>query len=80
MTSSIRTVEVFPKLVGKKTRATLKVYEGIVKYMILRSELDVSILTLDRQETLFNLRFVLMIYCLFKFRNICCISVSMAPD
>ena len=30
MTSSIR----FPKLVGKKNYATLKVYRGMLKYMI----------------------------------------------
>ena len=34
MTSSIRITQVFPKLVGKKTHDTLKVYRGMLKYMI----------------------------------------------
>ena len=34
MTSSIRSAQVFPKLVGKKTHAILKVYREILKYMI----------------------------------------------
>ena len=34
MTSSIRIAQGFPKLVGKTTRATLKVYRGMLKYMI----------------------------------------------
>ena len=34
MASSIRTAHVFPKLVGKKTHATLKIYRGMLKYMI----------------------------------------------
>ena len=33
MTSSIRIAQVFPKLVGRKTHATLKVYRGMLKYM-----------------------------------------------
>ena len=34
MTSSIRSAQIFPKLVGQKTRATLNVYGGILKYII----------------------------------------------
>ena len=34
MTSSIRIVQVFPNLAGKKTRASLKFYRGMLKYMI----------------------------------------------
>ena len=34
VTSSIRTAQVFPKLVGKKTHATLKLYRGMLKYII----------------------------------------------
>ena len=34
MTSSIRTAQVFPKLAGKKTRATLKVHREMLKYMV----------------------------------------------
>ena len=34
VTSSIRIAQVFPKLVGKKTHATLKVYSGMLKYTI----------------------------------------------
>ena len=34
MTSSIRIAQVFPKLVGKKTHATLKVYRVMLRYMI----------------------------------------------
>ena len=34
MTSSIRTAQVFPELVGKKTRAVWKVYGGMLKYII----------------------------------------------
>ena len=33
MTSSIRISQVFPDLVGKKTRAVWKVYEGMLKYI-----------------------------------------------
>ena len=34
VTSSIRTAQVFPKLVGKRTHAALKVCRGMLKYMI----------------------------------------------
>ena len=34
MTSSIRIAQVFPELVGKKTHAILKVYGGMLKYII----------------------------------------------
>ena len=34
VTSSIRIVQVFPELVGKKTRAIWKVYGGMLKYII----------------------------------------------
>ena len=34
VTSSIRTAQVFPDLVGKKTRALWKVYGGMLKYVI----------------------------------------------
>ena len=34
MTSSTRIAQVFPKLVGIKTHATLKVYKGKLKYVI----------------------------------------------
>ena len=34
MTSSIRTAQVFPELVSKKTRAILKVNGGKLKYII----------------------------------------------
>ena len=34
MTSSIRIAQVFPRLVGKKTHATLKFYREMLKYMI----------------------------------------------
>ena len=34
MTSSIRIAQVFSELVGKKTRAIWKVYEGMLKYTI----------------------------------------------
>ena len=34
VTSSIRIAQVFPKLVGKKTHATLKFYRGKLKYMV----------------------------------------------
>ena len=34
VTSSIRIAQVFPGLVGKKTRALWKVYGGILKYII----------------------------------------------
>ena len=34
VTSSIRIAEVFPDLVGKKTRALWKVYGGMLKYVI----------------------------------------------
>ena len=34
VTSSIRIAQVFPKLVGRKTHATLKVYRGMLKFMI----------------------------------------------
>ena len=34
MTSSIRIVQVFSELVGKKTRAIWKVYGGMLKYII----------------------------------------------
>ena len=34
MTSSIRIAQVFPDLVGKKTRALWKVYGGMLKYAI----------------------------------------------
>ena len=34
VTSSIRIAKVFPKLVGKKTHLTLKVYMGMLQYMI----------------------------------------------
>ena len=34
MTSSIRIAQVFPGLVGKKTRALWKVYGGMLKYVI----------------------------------------------
>ena len=34
MTLSIRIVQVFPELVGKKTRAVWKVYGGMLKYII----------------------------------------------
>ena len=34
MTSSIRIAQVFPNLVGKKTRALWKVYAGMLKYII----------------------------------------------
>ena len=34
MTSSIRIPQVFPNLVGKKAHVTLKVYRGMLKYMI----------------------------------------------
>ena len=34
MTSSIRIEQVFPDLVGKKTRALWKVYGGMLKYVI----------------------------------------------
>ena len=34
MTSSIKIIQVFPKLVGKKTRGTLNVYRGMLKHMI----------------------------------------------
>ena len=34
MTSSIRIAQVFPDLVGKKTRALWKVYGGMLKYVI----------------------------------------------
>ena len=33
VTSSIRIAQVFPELDGKKTRATWKVYEGMLKYI-----------------------------------------------
>ena len=35
MTSSIRFAQVFPDLVGKKTRALWKVYGGMLKYVII---------------------------------------------
>ena len=34
MTSSTRIAQVFPELVGKKTRAISKVYGGMLKYII----------------------------------------------
>ena len=34
MTSSTRIAQVFPKLVGKTTHATVKVYRGMLKYLI----------------------------------------------
>ena len=34
MTSSIRIGQIFPKLVGKKTRASLNVYREMLKCMI----------------------------------------------
>ena len=34
MTSSIRNAQVFPGLVGKKTRALWEVYGGMLKYVI----------------------------------------------
>ena len=34
MTSSTRIAQVFPKLFGKKTHATLKFHRGMLKYMI----------------------------------------------
>ena len=34
VTSSIRIAQVFPELVGKKTRAVWKVYGGMLKYII----------------------------------------------
>ena len=34
VTSSMRIVQVFPDLVGKKTRALWKVYGGMLKYVI----------------------------------------------
>ena len=34
MTSSIRIAQVFPDLVGKKTRLLWKVYGGMLKYVI----------------------------------------------
>ena len=34
MTLSIRIAQVFPELVGKKTRAVWKVYGGVLKYII----------------------------------------------
>ena len=34
MTSSIRIAQVFPELVGKKTRAIWKVYEGMLKHIL----------------------------------------------
>ena len=34
VTSSIRIAQVFPELVGKKTRAIWKVYGGMLKYII----------------------------------------------
>ena len=34
MTSSIRIAQVFPDLVGKKTRALWKVYRGMLQYVI----------------------------------------------
>ena len=34
VTSSIRIVQVFPELVGKKTGAIWKVYGGMLKYII----------------------------------------------
>ena len=34
VTSSIRIAQVFPDLVGKKTRALWKVYRGMLKYVI----------------------------------------------
>ena len=34
MTSSIRIVQVFSELVGKKTRAIWKIYGGMLKYII----------------------------------------------
>ena len=34
MTSSIRIAQVFPDLVGRKTRALWKVYGGMLKYII----------------------------------------------
>ena len=34
MASSIRIAQVFPELVGKKTRATLKIYVEMMKYII----------------------------------------------
>ena len=33
VTSSIRIAQVFPELVGKKTRAIWKVYRGMLKYI-----------------------------------------------
>ena len=34
MTSSVRIAQVFPKLVGRKTRALWKVYGGMLNYII----------------------------------------------
>ena len=34
VTSSIRIAQVFPELVGKKTRAVWKVYGGMLRYII----------------------------------------------
>ena len=34
VTSSVRVAQVFPELVGKKTRAICKVYGGMLKYIV----------------------------------------------
>ena len=34
MMASMRIAQVFPKLIGKKTHATLKVYGRMIKYII----------------------------------------------